>query len=80
MADYNGWSNRETWNASLWVNNDEGLYYAVGDVTKNYDDPSELAGPLEQFCREIWPNGYTPDGDDLDNVNWEEFAAAELSD
>ena len=59
---YNGWSNWDTWNASLWLNNDQGLYNeALGKSA------SELRALVEDF-------GVTGDGFDVNAVNWDEVA------
>ena len=34
---YNGWTNYETWNVSLWIQNDQGLYGLAQEVDC-YDD------------------------------------------
>ena len=42
--EYNGWTNYETWNVSLWINNNEHLYELANDEeVKTYDDFIELA-------------------------------------
>ena len=32
MAGYNGWTNYQTWNVNLWIQNDEGLYSIAQDA------------------------------------------------
>ena len=39
--EYNGWTNYETWNVALWMDNDETSYqYAL--IAKDYDHYREM--------------------------------------
>jgi hypothetical protein len=73
MEKYNGYTNYETWNVCLWIDNDESIYREKL-IRLNYGSfNSDMA---EEFAREIFPKG-TPDFDsvkDYDKVNWVEVA------
>ena len=64
--NYNGWSNRETWAANLWLTSDYGLYSMVNDWVDDLrldydlgeDDPAfvvadDLANRLSQFFDDV---------------------------
>jgi hypothetical protein len=45
-TSYNGWTNYETWNVALWIQNDEGLY----DLAREFSDYDQLVSVLyEEF-------------------------------
>jgi hypothetical protein len=71
MADrYNGWTNYETWNLKLWIDNDQGLYWhwqaaaheAIGNTdatddraTRTREAAEALAEQIESDTREQAP-------------------------
>ena len=62
---YNGWTNYETWNVALWINNDYGFY----SIAFNCEDYSEFLDAIEGLISE------TPDGVSFndDNLNFHEL-------
>ena len=51
-STYNGWSNRETWLASLWLTNDQGSYNLLLEAIRAGDSDFARADWLESQLRE----------------------------
>lgn len=65
---YNGWSNYETWNVALWINNDYGLYSAAVEwATWVADEDGSIpSGSYQAFINHYGLNqSFTGDG-----VHW----------
>ena len=62
---YNGWENYETWNISLWINNDEPFYRNAVEFMEQYKG----ARPYQDFIEYLgMGNDETPDGVEYFNV------------
>ena len=63
MTKYNGWSNYETWNFKLWLDNDQDLHnYIIGEIKKikafpNKDNKAyEVSNFLRSYIEDNMPN------------------------
>lgn len=80
VATYNGWSNRETWLASLWLSNDESYLDLLSEAEKLKGDTYNKAEWLEErlqnaFCELYGDASFWTDllGTALSRVNWYEL-------
>jgi hypothetical protein len=75
---YNGWPNRDTWNVSLWIDNEEPWYR---DKIRYLRRTATVTGSgVESFVRELFygvtsfdgtVKNSTPDGANLARVDWD---------
>ena len=62
MTKYNGWSNYETWNFKLWLDNDQDVYnYIIDEIEKikaiGYDaETYEVSNFLRSYIDDNMPN------------------------
>lgn len=84
MEDVNGWKNRETWQADLWIRNDGWLSrVATGTLDDDYGPPGaeQLRTTVEDYLSDFYAlenGGLLGDiiGLWLDRVDWEELSEA----
>jgi len=64
MTKYNGWSNYETWNFKLWLDNDQDLHnYIISEIkkikeigTSHIHEVSEVSNFLRSYIEDNVPN------------------------
>lgn len=52
---YNGWKNRETWAANLWLTNDEASYQEVEEIIRRADSQYDAAQALKDMVEDANP-------------------------
>lgn len=75
--EYNGWSNFETWNANLWLTNDQGMYERSQEIVKGkYEYKFQADDALKEFYEECVEAGIITDRITAHRINWTEIVEA----
>lgn len=61
-TQYNGWTNYQTWNVALWIQNDDGLYI----IAKRHSNYADAQVALAELGLTTTPDGVRYDDPRLD--------------
>ena len=56
MKEYNGYKNKSHWNQSLWINNDEALYYLAIECINRVNDTKKATQLFFDTVIDIYTN------------------------
>jgi hypothetical protein len=83
--EYNGWTNRETWATSLWLNNEQALQEQVTDQAREASNLGVFADYIEEMISDLFDENWEGlkamrnDIGSLYRVNWIELAESFMS-
>ena len=81
---YNGWTNYETWDVKLWLDNEEGTYSDMRELAKSHSgDKYQMSKAVREYVENMMPDIEASMFSDLllaalSDVNWYEIGEAYL--
>lgn len=75
---YNGWTNYQTWNVMLWLDNVEGMYRYYREAVRRIPADEFNADHAAEIARAAFGGTHTRDNVALDDpqIDWDEIADA----
>ena len=75
QQEYNGWTNWNTWNVLLWLDNEYNLYKIKESFVRRNEHKQNFESLVKSFLLDMFPNG-TPDmesAEEMEHVNYKEI-------